>query len=117
MDHIFPEVHLAGIRFDLAAIFTIVVTSIIVFVLARLAVRNASVTNPTKMQNFLEWVIEFVINLIGTSMDIKKGRPYLTLGISLIMYLFVANMLGLPLGIVTEAHHGATFLGMDLDTS
>ncbi|BBH23846.1 ATP synthase subunit a [Paenibacillus baekrokdamisoli] len=114
MDHVFPEVHLGGIRFDLAAIITIVITSIIVFVLARLAVRNASVTNPTKMQNFLEWVIEFVINLIGTSMDLKKGRPYLTLGIALIMYIFVANMLGLPLGIVTEAHHGATFLGMDL---
>ena len=30
------------------------------------------------------------------------------------MYIFVANMLGLPLGIVTEAHHGATFLGMEL---
>ena len=94
MDHVFPEVHLGGIRFDLAAIITIVVTSIIVFVLARLAVRNASVTNPTKMQNFLEWVIEFVINLIGTSMDIKKGRPYLMLGIALIMYIFVANLLG-----------------------
>ncbi|SEN60568.1 F0F1 ATP synthase subunit A [Paenibacillus sp. OV219] len=115
MDHIFPEVHLGGIRFDLAAIFMIVITSIIVFVLAKLAVRGASVTNPTKMQNFLEWVIEFVIGLIGTSMDIKKGRPYLMLGISLIMYLFVANMLGLPFGIITEAHHGATFLGMELN--
>jgi len=35
------------------------------------------------------------------------------LGISLIMYLFVANLIGLPFGIITEAHHGATFLGMD----
>ncbi|WP_219834457.1 F0F1 ATP synthase subunit A [Paenibacillus sp. R14(2021)] len=115
MEHIFPEVHLGGIRFDLAAIFMIVVTSIIVLILARLAVRGASVTNPTKMQNFLEWVIEFVINIIGTTMDLKKGRPYLTLGIALIMYLFVANLLGLPFGIVTEAHHGATFWGMELD--
>ncbi|SFJ25547.1 F-type H+-transporting ATPase subunit a [Paenibacillus sp. UNC496MF] len=115
MEHIFPEVHWLGIRWDLAAILTIVVTSIIVFVLARVAVRGASITNPTKMQNFLEWVIEFVINLIGTSMDVKKGRPYLILGISLIMYIFVANMLGLPLGIVTEAHHGSTFLGMHLE--
>ncbi|RAP74028.1 F0F1 ATP synthase subunit A [Paenibacillus montanisoli] len=114
MDHIFPEVHLGGIRFDLAAIFMIVLTSIIVFVMAKLAVRGASVTNPTKMQNFLEWVIEFVQNIIGTTMDLKKGRPYLMLGISMIMYLFVANLLGLPFGIITEAHHGATFLGMEL---
>ncbi|REE91440.1 F-type H+-transporting ATPase subunit a [Paenibacillus taihuensis] len=115
MDHIFPEVHLGGIRFDLAAIFMIVITSIIVFVIAKLAVRGASVTNPTKMQNFLEWVIEFVQNIIGTTMDLKKGRPYLTLGIALIMYLFVANLLGLPFGIITHAHEGATFLGMTLD--
>jgi F-type H+-transporting ATPase subunit a len=115
MEHIFPEVHLGGIRFDLAAIFMIVITSIIVFVLARLAVRNASVTNPTKMQNFLEWVIEFVIDIIGSTMDYKKGRPYLILGLSLIMYIFVGNMLGLPFGIVTHAHHGATFFGMELD--
>ncbi|SDX26466.1 F0F1 ATP synthase subunit A [Paenibacillus sp. CF384] len=115
MDHIFPEVNLGGIRFDLAAIIMIVITSIIVFVIAKLAVRGASVTNPTKMQNFLEWVIEFVQNIIGTTMDLKKGRPYLTLGIAMIMYLFVANLLGLPFGIITEAHHGATFAGMELN--
>ncbi|MBP3964841.1 F0F1 ATP synthase subunit A [Paenibacillus lignilyticus] len=115
MDHIFPEVNLGGIRFDLAAIIMIVITSIIVFIIAKLAVRNASVTNPTKMQNFLEWVIEFVQNIIGTTMDLKKGRPYLTLGIAMIMYLFVANLLGLPFGIITEAHHGAAFAGMELN--
>ncbi|SFT25260.1 F0F1 ATP synthase subunit A [Paenibacillus sp. BC26] len=115
MDHIFPEVNLGGIRFDLAAIIMIVITSIIVFIIAKLAVRGASVTNPTKMQNFLEWVIEFVQNIIGTTMDLKKGRPYLTLGIAMIMYLFVANLLGLPFGIITEAHHGATFAGMELN--
>jgi len=115
MDHIFPEVHVGGISFDLAGIFMIVVTSIIVFVLARLAVRNASVTNPTKLQNFLEWIIEFVINIIGTTMDFKKGRTYLTLCIALIMYIFVGNMLGLPLGFITEVHQGASIFGMQLD--
>jgi F0F1-type ATP synthase, subunit a len=115
MDHIFPIVHVAGIRFDLATLTMIILTSIIVFVLAKLAVRNLSVTNPTKLQNFLEWVIEFVQNIIGTSMDLKKGRPYLMLGITLIMYIFVGDMLGLPIGIVTEAHHGASIFGMTLD--
>jgi F-type H+-transporting ATPase subunit a len=115
MDHIFATVYLGGIRFDLAAIIMIIITSLIVFFLARAAVRGASVTNPTKMQNFMEWVIEFVMNIIGTSMDFKKGKPYLILGLSLIMYIFVGNMLGLPFGIVTDLHHGATFLGMELD--
>lgn len=115
MDHIFPTVHKWGIEFDLAAIFMIIVTSIIVLVLALVSVRGMSVDKPTKMQNFLEWVIEFVINIIGTTMDFKKGKPYLMLGLALIMYIFVGNMLGLPFGIVTEAHHGATIFGMELD--
>ncbi|MCM3628047.1 F0F1 ATP synthase subunit A [Paenibacillus glycanilyticus] len=115
MDHIFPIIHVAGIRFDLATLSMMLLTSIIVFVLARLAVRNLSVTNPTKLQNFLEWVIEFVENIIGTSMSMKQGRPYLVLGLSLIMYIFVGNMLGLPFGIVTDVHHGATAFGFELD--
>ncbi|GMK38192.1 ATP synthase subunit a [Paenibacillus sp. CCS19] len=115
MDHILPIVHKWGIEFDLAAISMILLTSIIVLVLALVSVRGISVDKPTKMQNFLEWVIEFVINIIGTTMDLKKGKPYLTLGLALIMYIFVGNMLGLPLGIVTEAHHGATIFGMELD--
>jgi F-type H+-transporting ATPase subunit a len=115
MDHITPVIHKWGIEFDLAAIFMIILTSIIVLVLALVSVRGISVDKPTKMQNFLEWVIEFVVNIIGTTMDFKKGKPYLTLGLALIMYIFVGNMLGLPLGIVTEAHHGATIFGMELD--
>ncbi|WP_168121401.1 F0F1 ATP synthase subunit A [Paenibacillus sp. HB172176] len=115
MDHIFPVVHKWGLEFDIAAIYMIIITSIIVFVIARLATRNLSVTNPTKMQNFLEWVIEFVVGIIGTSMDLKKGRPYLILGLTLIMYIFVGDMLGLPLGIVTHVHEGATLFGLPLD--
>lgn len=101
---------------DLAALFMIVLSSLIVFVLCRLAVRNASVENPGKLQNFLEWVVEFVQGIIGQAMDFKKGKPYLALGLTLILYIFVSNMLGLPFGIVTEAHDAghATFLGQQL---
>lgn len=109
MEHLTPYITVAGIKLDLAIILMIVVTSVITFVIARLAVRGASVTNPTKMQNFLEWVIEFVMNIIGTTMDYtKKGKIYLTLGLTLIIYIFVGNMLGLPFAIVTEVgHHSA----------
>jgi len=73
------------------------------------------VDKPTGLQNFLEWVIEFVIGIIGSTMDLKKGRPYLILGLTLIMYIFVANLLGLPFSIISTAHEGASFLGMPLD--
>lgn len=114
MDHLTPIIDLGGFRLDLSTVIMIVVTSIIVLLLARAGVRNASVTSPTKMQNFMEWVIEFVSNIISTTMDLKKGRVYLGLGITLIMYIFVGNLLGLPFAIATEHHQPATFFGVEL---
>jgi len=116
MEHLTPVLNLGGFRLDLAALFMIVLSSVIVFVLCRLAIRNLSVENPGKLQNFLEWVIEFVQGIIGQAMDYKKGRPYLALALTVILYIFVSNMLGLPFNIMTEAHDAghATFLGMQL---
>ncbi|MBO9600497.1 MAG: F0F1 ATP synthase subunit A [Cohnella sp.] len=116
MEHLAPKIEVGGIEFDLAAIMMVVISSLIVFILARLAVRNLSVENPGKLQNFLEWVVEFVQGIIGQSMDSKKGRPYLALGLTLILYIFVSNMLGLPFSIITEAHgnHIPTVFGHEL---
>ncbi len=114
MDHLVPIIEIFGIEFDLSAILMVIISSIIVFVLARLAVRNLSVENPGKLQNFLEWVVEFVQSIIGMATDFKKGRVYTGLGLALIMYIFVSNMLGLPFGIVTEGHEGQTVFGQEL---
>ncbi|WJH36266.1 F0F1 ATP synthase subunit A [Paenibacillus aurantius] len=116
MEHIAPIIHLGGIEFDLSVILMILVTSAIVLILGLMAVRNASVTNPTKMQNFLEWVIEFVVNIIGSTMDFKKGKLYLSLGLALIMYIFVGNMLGLPAAIITEHEKPASAFGQEFVT-
>lgn len=114
MEHLSPIVKFSWGSLDFAAIIMILVTSIVAFVLARLAVRNLSVENPGKLQNFMEWVVEFVSNIIGTATDFKRGRVYLSLGLALILYIFIGNMLGLPFNFITEAHGHATFLGMDL---
>ncbi|WP_373232156.1 F0F1 ATP synthase subunit A [Cohnella sp.] len=116
MDHLVPIITVFGIEFDLAAIMMVVISSVVVFILARLAVRNLSVENPGKLQNFMEWVVEFVSSIIGMATDFKKGRVYLGLGLTLIMYIFVSNMLGLPFGIITEAHdhHIPVVFGQEL---
>lgn len=112
--HLAPIINLGGFRLDLSVVMMLLVTVVVVFVLARLSVRNLSVENPTKMQNFMEWVIEFVQGIIGSAMDFKKGRPYLTLGLTLILFIFVANVLGLPFAVITEAHHPITIFGHEL---
>ncbi|MBP2001821.1 F-type H+-transporting ATPase subunit a [Paenibacillus shirakamiensis] len=100
--HESPIIKLGGLNIDLAIVIMLVVTCTIVFVLARLGTRRLSVENPGKMQNFMEWVVEFVLGLISSTMDLKKGKPFLKLGMTLIMFIFVGNMLGLPFSLVTE---------------
>ncbi|OKP98485.1 F0F1 ATP synthase subunit A [Paenibacillus sp. P46E] len=100
--HESPIIKILGLQVDLSIVLMLLVTCTIVFVLARLATSNLSVENPGKLQNFMEWVVEFVQNLISDTMDLKKGKPYLSLGLTLILFIFVGNMLGLPFGIVTE---------------
>jgi len=100
--------------FDIAAIIPIIVSVIITIVVARLSVRNLSVENPSKMQNFMEWAVDFMHSTIASSMPVHKVRPYLALGMTLIMFIFISNVLGLPLLINTTVDQPISWLvGMD----
>ncbi|MDF2960905.1 MAG: atpB [Paenibacillus sp.] len=109
--HDFPVLQLGGLNIDISSFLGITVTCVIVFILARLSVRSLSVANPSKMQNFMEWVVEFVHGLIASTMPLKKVKPFVGLGMTLIMFIFVANLLGLPFGFVTTHEKPVTFLG------
>lgn len=109
--HAMPKIMLGSIPIDLSAVIMLLISCTVVFVLVMLAVRNLSVENPSKLQNFMEWVVEFVQGIIGSAMDLKKGKPYISLGLTLILFIFVSNLLGLPFSIVTEAHHPVTVFG------
>lgn len=100
--HESPIIKLGGLNIDLSAVLMLLVTGVIVFVLARLSVRNLSVENPSKLQNFMEWVVEFVQGIVSSAMDLKKGKPYISLGLTLILFIFVANLLGLPFAVITD---------------
>ncbi|MFH5187619.1 F0F1 ATP synthase subunit A [Paenibacillus sp. TAB 01] len=104
MEHHAPGIVLGGIHFDLSALLMIGVTSILVLILAIAGASKGSVTNPSKMQNFMEWVVEFVEGIIGSTIGSKHGKSFIALGMTLIMYIFIGNMLGLPFSIVTEDH-------------
>lgn len=113
--HEFPILELGSLKIDLASFLAIVVTFLVVFILARLAVRNLSVDNPSKLQNFMEWVVEFVHNLVASTMPLKHARAYISLGITLIMFIFIANLLGLPFGIVTEHENDLSLFGYHIE--
>ncbi|MGG1634720.1 F0F1 ATP synthase subunit A [Paenibacillus sp. FSL K6-3182] len=100
--HEFPVMPLGPFNIDISTLVALVVSVIVTFLIAKLAVRNLSVDNPSKMQNFLEWVVDFVQNFISSTMPAKRVRPFISLGMTLIMFIFISNLLGLPFGIVTE---------------
>jgi F-type H+-transporting ATPase subunit a len=99
MHHGAPQVEFMGLWFNLANILMITVASVIVFIIAIVSTRKLAV-KPTGMQNFLEWVMDFVKGIINSTMDWKDGGRFHILGMTLLMYIFVSNMLGLPFAIV-----------------
>jgi F-type H+-transporting ATPase subunit a len=103
-----------GLNIDISTFLPIILTFIIVFVLARMSVRNLSVENPSKLQNFMEWVVEFVHNTVASAMPIHKAKAYIGLGTTLIMFIFVANLLGLPFAWVFEYNRPVDIFGFTL---
>lgn len=101
MHHEAPIVKFMGLYFNLANILMITIASAIVFLIAVLATRKLAL-KPTGLQNFLEWVLDFVRGIINSTMDWKEGGRFHILGLTLIMYIFVSNMLGLPFSIVYD---------------
>ncbi|WP_147534977.1 F0F1 ATP synthase subunit A [Bacillus marasmi] len=101
MHHEAPIVEFLGLNFNLANVLMITVASVIVFLVAILSTRKLAM-RPTGMQNFFEWVMDFVKNIIDSTMDWKTGGRFHVLGITIMMYVFVSNMLGLPFSIVID---------------
>lgn len=109
MEHSHPIVTLMGLEFNLSTMLMTTIAALIAFLIARAgaaAVASGSAASaPTGMQNFMEWVVEFVRNTISSTMSMKQGEKYIALGLTLVMYIFVSNMLGLPFAIVAGDHH------------
>lgn len=100
LNHEAPElVYLFGIPFNPSNILMITVASLIAFLIAFLCTRKLAM-KPTGAQNFLEWVLDFVKGIIKSNLDWHTGARFHLLALTLIMYIFVSNMLGLPFAVV-----------------
>jgi len=101
MAHGAPIINILGLNFNLANMLMITIASAIVFIIAVLSTQKLAM-KPTGIQNFMEWVMDFVKGIINSTMDWKDGGRFHVLGITLMMYVFVANMLGLPFSVVYD---------------
>jgi F-type H+-transporting ATPase subunit a len=101
MNHVNPKWEFLGLTFNPSNILMLAVTCLVVFLIAFISTRNMKL-KPTGMQNFMEWVMDFVKGIIKSNMDWKTGGRFHLLALTLIMFIFVANMLGLPFAIAYD---------------
>ena len=101
MQHGNPTVDWLGLTFNLSNVLMLSVTALIVLLIAIAGTRKLSL-KPTGMQNFMEWIMDFVKGIIRSNMDWKTGGRFHVLGITILMFIFVANMLGLPFSIIIK---------------
>ncbi|WP_440897937.1 F0F1 ATP synthase subunit A [Amphibacillus sp. Q70] len=109
MDHGAPIVEeflgIPWLSFNASNVLMVVVSCIIVFIVAVLATRNLKM-KPTGVQNFVEWIVDFVKKIINDSMDWRTGKLFLPLALTLITFIFVSNVLGV---IAIGAYDGNTW--------
>lgn len=91
-----------GLVFNLSTVLMVTITCLIVLILGIAGSRAVTAGVPRGMQNFMEWTIDFVKGIIGSNFESKKGEYFVTLGTTLILFIFVANMLGLPFALVVD---------------
>lgn len=99
MNHTAPTAEFLGLTFNKGTVMMLIITAVIVFLIAFISTRNLKL-KPTGMQNFMEWIMDFVKGIITSNMDWKTGGRFHVLGITLIMFVAVANLLGLPFSVV-----------------
>ncbi|SDI47001.1 F0F1 ATP synthase subunit A [Natribacillus halophilus] len=94
--------------FDLNFSFTVMlmstVAAVIVAIFSIVGARKLAM-RPTGLQNFIEWVMDFTRYIITSNMSWDKGGRFIALAYTLLFYIFVANMLGIPFELATETDH------------
>ncbi|OEH85437.1 ATP synthase F0 subunit A [Desulfuribacillus stibiiarsenatis] len=102
MHHLFPTWAPAGLpwlEFNLTAIGMVLLTCIIVIGLCVWMVKGISVNNPSRKQVVIEMVYDFIRNTVASTMDMKRGEKFVTLALTLFLFILIGNFLGIPLNI------------------
>jgi F-type H+-transporting ATPase subunit a len=111
--HFSPRFEWMGMVFDIPTIIMMVVTSLLVFLLVVGMTRKLTAGVPTGGQNAMEWVVDFVSGITRNFMDAKTAVKFVTLGLTLFLYIFLGNQLGLVFNINTSHHEiSESFMNM-----
>lgn len=100
------ELNILGISIGFNVLVGMIGTVLIVLGLSLYLTRNLSVDNPGKPQLVLEWILDFTRDILKDSFGNAVKPVYLMIAMTLLISLFVANLLGLPF---LFEHHGISY--------
>ena len=103
MDHENPIVTFFGLDFNITNNFVTVSACVIVFLIAFICTRNLQI-KPTGKQNFIEWIVDFVGNITTSAMSKQQGDKFKLFGFTILTFVFVSNIMGLPLILIVEPY-------------
>ena len=87
--------HLGNMTFHGKTLLMTWMVMAVILIFCLMGVRHLTSGKPGKMQNVLEWIVDFVKNLVSDNMDYEQGRPLLGYLVTLILFVFVSNLMGL----------------------
>jgi len=93
--------HIGPIWFDGTVAMMTIISCIIVFLVVFICTRNLQM-KPKGKQNFIEWVIDFVRNIVADNLPGSQVNNFHLLGVTMFLFVFVANEIGLVTKIVTS---------------
>jgi F-type H+-transporting ATPase subunit a len=98
-------------EFDLVAIGTMVLCGLLVLLFLRLALRNLDMRSPRGAQNLVEWMVDFTRGMAKDTMPSEKAVEWIMpLAFTMLVFLFVANWLGLIATVNVHIHRPIDWL-------
>ncbi|UFJ62020.1 F0F1 ATP synthase subunit A [Brevibacillus sedimenti] len=94
-----------GMVFDISTIIAIVVTALIVLFFCIGMTRNLTSGVPGGRQNVMEWIVDFVTGITKSYIEPKKAAGFVSLALTLFLYIFFGNQLGLLFNVNTAIHN------------
>jgi len=100
-------------KINITTIGMMIFTGLLVLVFLRIAARGLDVRKPTKMQNLVEWVADFTTNMARDTMPSEHVVQWIMpLAFTMLVYLFVANWLGVIATVALSVHTPIPWLGL-----
>jgi F-type H+-transporting ATPase subunit a len=62
-------------------------------------ISSINVKNPSKKQVIFEEIYNFIRNTVASTMDMKRGEKFVSLAMTLFLFILIANIIGIPINV------------------